>query len=145
MSLARNLPVMRRKAEELKAGSISRAEYNRVDSMSRSKIYNIPNYVVSPFQVLILAICTIILYRLNANESDAKSNWGVSVIIAFVSGLGLLFSLPWFFLEKRRPGQTPPANMNIIRAGLWQWGQTASHIWRLKQTLLYLIGELSRI
>lgn len=132
---------MRRKAEELKAGSISRAEYDRVDSMSRSKMYNIPNYIVSPFQVLILAICAIILYRLDANMSDAKSNWAVSVIIGFVSALGLVFALPWFVLEKRRPGQTPPANMNIIRAGLWQWGQTASHIWRLKQTLLYLIGE----
>lgn len=145
VSLARNLPVMRRKAEALKAGSISRAEYDSVDSMSRSKMYNIPNYVVSPFQVLILAICTAILYRLHANESVAKSNWGISVIIAFVSALGLVFALPWFVLEKRRPGQTPPANMNIIRAGLWQWGQTASHIWRLKQTLLYLIGELLRI
>lgn len=133
---------MRRKAEELKAGSISRAEYDRIDSMSRSKMYNIPNYIVSPFQVLILAICVIILYRLDANESDAKSDWGVSVVIAFVSALGLVFALPWFVLEKRRPGQTPPANMNIIRAGLWQWRQTASHIWRLKQTLLYLIGEL---
>lgn len=133
---------MRRKAEELKAGSISRAEYDRIDSMSRSKMYNIPNYIVSPFQVSILAICVIILYRLDANESDAKSDWGVSVVIAFVSALGLAFALPWFVLEKRRPGQTPPANMNIIRAGLWQWRQTASHIWRLKQTLLYLIGEL---
>lgn len=133
---------MRRKAEELKAGSISRAEYDRIDSMSRSKMYNIPNYIVSPFQVLILAICVMILYRLDANESDAKSDWGVSVVIAFVSALGLAFALPWFVLEKRRPGQTPPANMNIIRAGLWQWRQTASHIWRLKQTLLYLIGEL---
>lgn len=145
MSLARNLPVLRRKAEELKTGSISRAEYDRVDSMSRSKMYNIPNYVVSPFQVLILAICTMMLYRLDANESDAKSNWGISVVIAFNTTLGLVFALPWFVLEKRRPGQTPPANMNIIRAGLWQWRQTASHIWRLKQTLLYLIGELMRI
>lgn len=145
MSLARNLPVLRRKAEELKTGSISRAEYDRVDSMSRSKMYNIPNYVVSPFQVLILAICTMMLYRLGANESDAKSNWGISVVIAFNTTLGLVFALPWFVLEKRRPGQTPPANMNIIRAGLWQWRQTASHIWRLKQTLLYLIGELMRI
>lgn len=136
---------MLRKAEELKAGSISRAEYDRVDSMSRSKMYNIPNYVVSPFQVLILAICTIMLYRLDANESDGKNNWGISVLIAFNSALGLVFALPWFVLEKRRPGQTPPANMNIIRAGLWQWGQTASHIWSLKQTLFYLIGELFRI
>lgn len=142
MSLARNLPVMRRKAEALKAGSISRAEYDRVDSISRSKMYNIPNYIVSPFQVLIMTICTIMLYRLDADESDAQSNWGISVIIAFVSALGLVFALPWFVLEKRRPGQTPPANMNIISAGIWQWGQTASHIWRLKQTLLYLIGEL---
>ncbi len=133
---------MRQKAAELKSGFISRVEYDAADSMSRSKMYNIPNYVTAPCQVLILAVCTIILYQLDSNGSDAKSNWGIAVIIAFDSALALVFALPWFFLEKRRPGQSPPANMSIIRAGLWQWAQTASHIWRLKQSLIYLIGAL---
>ena len=124
----------------MKAGDISRDEYDRADGLTRSRYLNIATYAVAPAQVLFLALCVGILYGLNANASIANNSWGLSVVIAFVSGLCVLFTLPWFILEKRRPGQTPPAGMNILRAGLWQWRRAASHIWKLKQTLFYLIG-----
>ncbi|MCJ1263363.1 hypothetical protein MMC22_003233 [Lobaria immixta] len=137
---ARSSPALRRKAEALNAGDISRDEYDAADRMIRSKYLNIAMYVCSPAQVLILAVCVGILYALNVNANGANSNWGISVILAFLSGLCALFSLPWFIMEKRRPGQTLPAGMSIVRAGLWQWWRTASQVWRLKQTLFYLIG-----
>lgn len=85
--------------------------------MRRSKYLNIGLYVGAFAQVLILAMCVGTLYALNVNASDANNNWGISVIIAFLSGLCLLFSLPWFIMEKRRPGQKLPAGMNILKAG----------------------------
>lgn len=140
MGLARSNPALRRKAAALKAGDISRDEYDRADSMTRSKYLNIATYVIGPAQVLILAVCIGILYALNVDASNANKNRGLSVTIAFISGLCALFSLPWFIMEKRRPGQSLPAGMNILMAGLWQWWRTASQVWRLKQTLCYLIG-----
>jgi MFS-type transporter involved in bile tolerance (Atg22 family) len=64
----------------------------------------------------------------------------LSVLIAFASGVWLLVSLPWFFMEKRRPGQDP-GKRSILVAGLWQLWDAAKQIWHLKQSLLYLIGE----
>ena len=140
--LARNQSALRREAEKLDAGTISRDEYDLADSMGRNKLYNTANYVIAPAQVAILALCVGILYGLNVNTSQDNSNWGVSVIMSFGGGVIILTSLPWFILEKRRPGQNPPPGMNIVRAGLWQWYRTATQIWSLKQTLIYLIGSL---
>jgi len=46
--------------------------------------------------------------------------------------------MPWFVLEKRRPGQDP--GMNIVLAGFWQLWRAVTRIWELKQSLYYLIG-----
>jgi hypothetical protein len=53
-----------------------------------------------------------------------------------------VFAAPWFIIEKRRPGLPCPGNMNIIQAGLWQLYRASKDIWKLKQSLLYLISEL---
>ena len=139
-TLARNTPTLRREAEKLNAGTISRTEYDLADSMSRNRLYNTASYVIAPAQVVILAVCVGILHAMKANASPENSNWGVSTIMAFGGGVIVLTSLPWFILEKRRPGQSPPHGMSIIRAGLWQWYQTVTQIWSLKQTLIYLFG-----
>lgn len=60
------------------------------------------------------------------------------MLIAFASGVWLLLSIPWFILEKRRPGPDP--GMNIVLAGLWQLRQAITQIWQLRQSLYYLIG-----
>jgi len=51
-----------------------------------------------------------------------------------------LLAIPLFVIEKRRPGQTLPPNMNIVSVGFWQLYRACKQIWRLKQSLLYLIG-----
>lgn len=79
------------------------------------------------------------MFGLRVDESQANNNWGLSVLIAFASGVWLLVSLPWFVLEKRRPGQDP--GRNIIVAGLRQLYHAGTEVWKLKQSLLYLIGK----
>lgn len=137
--LARNSKELHDKAEELSAGTISRDEYDRADTMKRSQIANVAFYIQSLGEIVILAVIVGIMFALNVNESEANNNWGLSVLIAFVSGVWLLFSIPWFFLEKRRPGQDP--GRNIIIAGFYQLYYAITQIWKLKQSLLYLIGE----
>lgn len=130
---------------ELSLGAISRADYDQADSLNRSRLFNIAGTVVAPVQVVVLAVCGGILYALNANASDAQGNWSISVILAFGSAIAFVLALPWFFLEKRRPGQAPPADMSILKAGMWQWYQTGTQIWRLRQSLFYLIGASLKI
>ncbi|KAJ5172809.1 Major facilitator superfamily domain general substrate transporter [Penicillium capsulatum] len=137
--LARNTIEMKEKADAYVAGSITRDQYDYADSMMRSRLANIAFYVQSVAEIFILAVIVGIMFGLDVNASEDKNNWGLSVLIAFVSGVWLLVSLPWFFLEKHRPGQDP-GRRSVLVAGLWQLWHALKQIWHLKQSLLYLIG-----
>lgn len=78
------------------------------------------------------------MFGLHVNDSAENNNWGLSVLIAFATGVWILCAIPWFFIERRRPGQDPKGN--IIIAGLKQLKYAVVHIWHLRQSLAYLIG-----
>ncbi|TKA81396.1 hypothetical protein B0A55_02065 [Friedmanniomyces simplex] len=136
--LARNTRVMREKAQEFEEGTVTRDEYDHVDSMKRNELSNTAFYIQSLGEIVILAVIVGIMFALHVNASTANNNWGLSVLIAFASGVWLLLAIPWFVLEKRRPGQDP--GMNIVIAGFWQLWRALTQIWQLKQSLFYLIG-----
>ncbi|KAH1641209.1 hypothetical protein KXX16_003596 [Aspergillus fumigatus] len=136
--LARNTAEMKDRADAYVAGRLSREEYDNADTMARSRLANVAFYVQSVAEIVILAVIVGIMFGLRVDESQANNNWGLSVLIAFASGVWLLVSLLWFVLEKRRPGQDP--GRNIIVAGLRQLYHAGTEVWKLKQSLLYLIG-----
>jgi MFS-type transporter involved in bile tolerance (Atg22 family) len=142
--LARNTLELKDKADAYQSGTITRDEYDYADMMMRSRLANVAFYVQSVAEVFILAIIVGIMFGLHVNASEANNNWGLSVLIAFVSGVWLLVSLPWFFLEKRRPGQDP-GRRGIFIAGMWQLWHAMKQIWKLKQSLIYLIGKIKRL
>lgn len=111
--LARNTPQLRAKAEEFNAGFISRAEYDYADTMQRSRLSNMAFYIQSCGEIVILAVIVGVLYGVGVRASKANNNWALSVLIAFATGLWLVLAIPWFVLEKRRPGQSVPPNMNM--------------------------------
>ncbi|KAL9051930.1 MAG: hypothetical protein Q9162_005714 [Coniocarpon cinnabarinum] len=136
--LARDTPQIREKQQQLSDGAIETQEYHREESLMRSRLSNVAFYVQSCAELIILAIIVGIMFSLHVNDGDAQNTWGLSVLIAFASGVWLLVSIPWFVLEKRRPGIKP--KMNIVLAGLLQLWVALSKIWKLKQSLIYLIG-----
>lgn len=136
--LARNTRELRDRAREFEQGEISRDEYDFHDSMKRNELQNVAFYVQSLGEIVILAVIVGVLFGVNVQASVANNNWGLSVLIAFASGVWLLLALPWFWMEKRRPGQDP--GMNIVVAGFWQLYRAITQIWQLKQSLAYLIG-----
>jgi MFS-type transporter involved in bile tolerance (Atg22 family) len=97
-------------------------------------------YIQSLGELVILAVIVGILFAVNVNASTANNNRGLSVLIAFATGIWLLLAIPWFLKEKRRAGQEVPRNMNIITVGFWQLYRAIRQIWHLKQSLVYLIG-----
>ncbi|GIZ37684.1 hypothetical protein CKM354_000112400 [Cercospora kikuchii] len=136
--LARNTKEIREKAEQFENGEITRDEYDHADSMKRNELSNTAFYVQSVAEVFILAVIVGIGFAMKVNKSVANNNYGLSVLIAFASGVWMLVAIPWFVLEKRRPGQDP--GMNIVLAGLWQLWNAITQVWQLKQSLFYLIG-----
>lgn len=136
--LARNTRELREKARAFEEGEITRQEYDKHDSMKRNELSNVAFTVQSLGEMIILAVIVGIMFSLHVDASTANNNWGLSVLIAFVSGVWLLLSIPWFILEKRRPGPDP--GMNIVIAGFWQIWRAMTQIWQLRQSLCYLIG-----
>lgn len=63
-------------------------------------------YISSVGEIVILAIIVGILFAVDVNASTANNNWGLSVLIAFGTGVWLLLAIPWFIKEKRRAGQS---------------------------------------
>lgn len=103
--LARNTRELRHKAEEYQAGEISREEYDYADTMKRSELSNVAFYVQSLGEIVILALIVGVMFGIDVNASTANNNWGLSVLIAFATGVWLLLAIPWFLKEKRRKGQ----------------------------------------
>ncbi|KAI4196914.1 MAG: hypothetical protein LQ350_006227 [Teloschistes chrysophthalmus] len=121
--LARNTVQLRLKAEEYTDGAITREEYDHADMMQRSRLANMAFYIQSCGEIVILAVIVGVLFGVNVRASEANNNWGLSVLIAFATGVWLLLALP------------------CVTAGFWQLYRAITQIWRLKQSLLYLIGE----
>ena len=138
--LARNTPELKEKADAYVAGTITRGEYDYADSLMRSKLANVAFVTQSFVEVFILAIIIGIMFGMKITDSTANNNYGLSVIIAFTSAIWLAVSIPWFILEKRRPGQDP-GKRSILVAGMWQIWHALQTVWKLKQSLTYLIGE----
>ena len=138
--LARNTKEMRARAEAFENRTISRDDYDFEDMMQRNRISNVAFIVQSGGEIGILAILVGILFAVDVNASDANNLRGLSVLIAYCTAWWLLLAAPWFWLEKRRPGQPLPPGMNIVSVGFWQLYRAVTQIWKLKQSLIYLIG-----
>ncbi|KAF4309005.1 putative autophagy-related protein 22 protein [Botryosphaeria dothidea] len=119
-------------------GSISPQEYETRIQLIRSKIINRSwgwnNIGFSSGAALTLGI----LKGLDASSSISLNNLGYSVSVAVMAGTSLLLSLPWFVLEKPRPGAPIPAGRNIVTHGLRQVWLTLRTCTQLSQVFLYL-------
>lgn len=110
--------------------------------MQRNRISNVAFIAQSAGEIVILAILVGILFALKVNESVANNDYGLSVLIAYCTGWWILLAIPWFIFEKRRPGQKIPPGLNIFTVLPWTLWRAVTQIFRLRQTLLYLVGYL---
>lgn len=140
--LARNTPEMRKKAQEFEAGQIDRDAYDFADMMARNRLSNVAFIAQSAVEIVILAILVGILKAIHVQDSTANNDWGLSVTIAFANAWWVVLAIPWFLIEKHRPGIEIPAGLNIVTVLPWTLWRAIVQIWELKQTLLYLIGYL---
>ena len=138
--LARNTATMRKKADKLESGRITREEYEMAESKERNRISNMSLSVAGAGGVIIVSAVLWILHKAKVTASPERNTLGLSLAIAFGSGMWFFLALPWFVLEKRRPGQPIPSGTNLFTAGALRIYTAATHISKLKQTLAYLIG-----
>ncbi|UKZ82479.1 hypothetical protein TrVFT333_010268 [Trichoderma virens FT-333] len=139
-SLARNTTHLKDSRLSYESGDITLEELDRRDEMERSRLSNVSFYIQSVGEVVILAIIVGIMFGLKVDDSAANNNWGLSVLIAFATAVWLVVSIPWFFVEKKRPGMMIPAGYNIVTVGFWQLYEAITQIRQLKQSLIFLAG-----
>ncbi|TFB01288.1 Autophagy-related protein 22 [Trichoderma ghanense] len=139
-TLARNTTKLKDARLAYEAGDITLSELDHRDEMERSRLSNVSFYIQSVGEVVILAIIVGIMFALKVDESAANNNWGLSVLIAFATAVWLALSIPWFFVEKSRPGMKIPPGYNIVTVGFWQLYEALTQIRQLKQSLIFLAG-----
>ncbi|EGR46797.1 uncharacterized protein TRIREDRAFT_109643 [Trichoderma reesei QM6a] len=139
-TLARNTTKLKDSRLAYEAGDITLTELDHRDEMERSRLSNVSFYIQSVGEVVILAIIVGIMFALKVDESAANNNWGLSVLVAFATAVWLALSIPWFFVEKSRPGMKIPPGYNIITVGFWQLYEALTQIRQLKQSLIFLAG-----
>ncbi|KAI0648981.1 autophagy-related protein 22-like protein [Trametes meyenii] len=137
--LARDLPEVQDSAEKLLSGEKSTSEHADLESMERNRISNVSFAVCSAGEIVILAVMVGILKGLHSDASTENNTKAFSVLIAFSGGVWLLCALPWFLIEKRRPGLALPAGASMLTIGFKQTWVALRECMRLKQTFLYLI------
>ncbi|EPQ27454.1 uncharacterized protein PFL1_04992 [Pseudozyma flocculosa PF-1] len=138
--LARNLPEMRNAREGLQATppTVTADEFASMDMLSRNRISNIAFAVCSAGELVVLAVIQGMLEGIHADRDQASNTSALSAIVAFSAGAWTLCALPWFVLEKRRPGQPLPQDTSYLGAAARQALLAARYLWRLRMTLLYL-------
>lgn len=139
-SLARNTTWIKNSRTAYANAEITLKEMDHRDEMERSRLSNVSFYIQSVGEIFILAIIVGIMYAVHVRRSTQDNNWGLSVLIAFATGVWLLLSLPWFLMEKTRPGMKIPPGLNIVTVGFWQLYEAAGQIWQLKQSVIFLAG-----
>ncbi|KIM84203.1 hypothetical protein PILCRDRAFT_6481 [Piloderma croceum F 1598] len=137
--LARNLPEVKQSAQLVDDGIKAEDAHADFESMMRNRISNISFAVCSAGEIIVLAIMIGILKGLKSGDSTENNTKAFSVIIAFSGGVWLACALPWFFLEKRRPGLRLPPGTSLLTIGFKQTSVALRECLRLKQTFLYLI------
>ncbi|KAK7437012.1 hypothetical protein VKT23_006702 [Stygiomarasmius scandens] len=137
--LARDLPEVKESLAQVKDGQKPLADHAKLTSLSRNRISNMSFTICSAGEIVILAIMVGILKGLHSDDSTENNTKAFSVLIAFSGGVWLLCALPWFFLEKRRPGLSLPPGTSLLTIGFKQTYVALRECLRLKQTFLYLI------
>ncbi|KAL4249693.1 Autophagy-related protein [Abortiporus biennis] len=137
--LARDLPEVQESLSDVASDTKSLDEHAHFESIQRNRISNVSFAVSSAGEIIILAIMVGILKGLKSDASVENNTKGFSVLIAFSGGVWLLCALPWFFLEKRRPGLSLPPGTSLLTIGFKQTYVAFRECMRLKQTFLYLM------
>ncbi|KAJ6532670.1 MFS general substrate transporter [Mycena vulgaris] len=137
--LARDLPEVKESLVEVKAGQKTLEEHTTLTSLSRNRISNMSFAISSLGEIVVLAIMVGILKGVKSDDSTENNTKAFSILIAFSGAVWLVCALPWFFLEKRRPGLKLPPGTTLLTIGFKQTYVAFRECLRLKQTFLYLV------
>lgn len=122
---------------EVAAGTKTLKEHEELDMLTKNHVSDLSYAISAAAAVVTLCINLGILKAINYDENQLK---GYAALMVFTSALWIVFSIPWFFLEQKRPGR-PLAKgenyMTVIPKTLWE---AMKAIVQLKQAFLCMLA-----
>jgi len=136
--LVRGLPEVRESASKLAADppQTKPEDHAALESLQRNRLVNISFFVQAIGEIFILAVIQGMLSGIHADRDSMSNTKALSACAGFGGATWLVFALPWFFLEKHRPGQKLPRGYNYLTVAWLQLRLSVKYIWKLKQTLV---------
>ena len=105
----------------------------------RAQLYNWINSIASLLVVITAAIAVGISAGIGFG-TDEKLIFSFRVLLGYYGAIGVLCSVPFFIVNKHRPGQQLPKGAKWYSAGPKQVWQAAKSAYHLKDCMLYLIA-----
>lgn len=130
--LARSTPKTKEARRALDNGEIDAAGYERVEMLERNRLSNISTAHSNWGYLLTLALNLSILIPLA--DHPLVDNY----TLAFTNCYWIVLGLPWFFLQKPRPGPPLPKGEHWLTVGWKQIGAALKQYRRLPYTFVYL-------
>ena len=85
-----------------------------------------------------LAVLIGILFAVHSNESVEKNTQALSIVAAYSGAVWVVCALPWFVLEKHRPGRKLPEGASYWTIGFRTLWIAFQKLRGLTDTILYL-------
>ncbi|SOV08864.1 related to AUT4 - breakdown of autophagic vesicles inside the vacuole [Ustilago sp. UG-2017a] len=123
----------------LNEGRMAGDKYSMLETMAMNRISNIAFTVCSVGELVALGVIQAMLVAIHADRDQVSNTKALSYVVAFSAGVWLLCAIPWFVLEKHRPGQPLPPGTNYFTAAVKQAYLAAKHLKQLRQTLIYFV------
>ncbi|KAI1621880.1 MFS general substrate transporter [Exophiala viscosa] len=136
--LVRDLPNVQESEQAVLEGRKNPEEHLILDMVERNRIADYAFLWTSYGPVVQLAIAAGILIALNASLNTSTNTNAINVIIAYTTGIWIVFAIPWFIKEQKRPGQQLPPGTSYLTIGFVNFWQALKEIRKLKQVMLYL-------
>ena len=114
-------------------------EHAELDSYERSRLYNLCNIIGSSLVVFTFAIAVGISAGVGYS-TDKQLIKSYRVLMAYFATVCVICTLPYFLLQKFRPGQQLPKDTHFLTAGPKQVWSALKSTRQLKQCILYLIA-----
>ncbi|KAM3545891.1 hypothetical protein ARSEF1564_001172 [Beauveria bassiana] len=138
-SLVHNLPKVLESEQQVRDGVKSPEEHAELDSYERSKLYNLCNITGSALVVVFYAIAVGISAGIGFG-TPRKLIYSYNVLMGYFGALTVICTLPFFLVQKHRPGQQLPEGTSFCSVGFKQIWSAIKSAKELRQCLLYLLA-----
>ena len=134
--LARNTERTKLARRQMDAGELEPHEYEKVEMLERNRISNISTAHSNWGYLITMALALALLLPKPIADNPKVNNY----VIALTNAYWVVLGLPWFLIQKKRPGPKLPKGEHWVTIGWKQIWIALKQYKRLPYTFTYLFS-----